>query len=1058
MTAAQIRRARRTNRHRGSALSCSPLAAYPILSLGRGSAAHRAPAGYARFIGRVGALAVALGVGAAVATNFGVPVAHADETADAPSVNEQPAAEQEQNGTPQDEPDNTAPVVQINGEVVGARGGDDPEQDHHGASVPQMNVEAQGVIKREHEENELKSSDLLTEVKADTPPRGAPQNPLPQDGATELPTAPTIPVNTAPSSNPTPPPPPGKDPFTPGNNPFTPVTDKNADTNTSTLRLFDANTGGADLDVGLSMTNFTEDSAPRLFVAAASAAGTPAPAPLVNQPHNAFEALLGTPAALANIAITAVSSFLSSILAPGPTTPAPPVMLFVVLGWVQRELQRTFCNQSPTAVTDSVSTSEDVATTITVLANDTDGDLGAGDVLTVADYTQPTNGAVVLNPNGTFTYTPAADFNGTDTFTYTVSDEASPWHIHGLAGFFGGGGHASSTTVTVTVGAVNDAPDAVDDAVDTDLDTAATGNVLTNDTDIDGDALVVTTTAPMTGTYGTVTIATDGTYTYTPHQSQGIAVGSGGGAFTLSDPAQVTQGTVDDFYSSGTSNYVAIVFTPTTTQTYEFGQTTAPVDTVMALYDGTFDPNSPTTNQITIVDDSDSTDTCGTQGFCPRVSADLTAGQPVIIVISTYSPGDPLGLPQNLYTTGPGIFAGSSDALAAGEIVTDTFTYEVSDGNGGTDTAALTVTVTGVNDAPIITAVDPGSPNPVTGIINGSVTATDVDGDTLTFTVPVTDTTYGSVSINSQTGEFVYTPDVPVPSSIIPGTDFESGTLAGWNVGTQTGTFDPTVDLPNVGGNVGDGVSVSTGSITFSSPARPEDQPPVPAREWVYTPDGHAGVLSPTDAQTFAQAGTALGLTAAQQQAIITTSTSSSGPPQDAAWISKTVHLEAGTTYTMSWNYVSPDYQPFNDGSITTLVYQGGGPAPTVYVNNYEENYAILGYTNTGTGDYSTGSYGGTGWQTSTYRVTQTGDYTLGFAVFNIGDKLYDPILLVDSQGGTTLRDGQLYAPVPPNSPTAPHTVDDTFTVTVSDGNGGTDEVDVTVQVTVIGTPQTLTV
>ena len=444
---------------------------------------------------------MALGVGAAVATNFGVPVAHADETTDAPPANE-PQEEQQQHGTPQDQPDNTAPVVKINGEAVGAgtdagaSGGDDPEQANKGGSVPQMNVEAQGVIKGEHESEELESSDLLIEVEEGTPPQGAPQNPLPLGGTTELPTTPTVPVNTAPPSNPTPPPSPGKDPLTPNNDPFTPGTDKNTD-DTNTLRVFDADTGGADPNVGLSMTNFTEDSAPRLFIAAAAAAGTPAPAPLVDQPDNVFEALLGTPVALANIAITAVSAFLSSILAPGPTTPAPPVMLFVVLGWVQRELQRTFFNQSPTAVTDSVSTSEDVATTITVLANDTDGDLGAGDVLTVTDYTQPTNGAVVLNPNGTFTYTPAADFNGTDTFTYTVSDEASPWHIHGLAGFFGGGGHASSTTVTVTVGAVNDAPDAVDDFADTDEDTAVTGNVLSNDTDIDGDPLVVTTTASM---------------------------------------------------------------------------------------------------------------------------------------------------------------------------------------------------------------------------------------------------------------------------------------------------------------------------------------------------------------------------------------------------------------------------------------------------------------------------------------------------------------------------------------------------------------------------------
>lgn len=173
----------------------------------------------------------------------------------------------------------------------------------------------------------------------------------------------------------------------------------------------------------------------------------------------------------------------------------------------------------------------------------------------------------------------------------------------------------------------------------------------------------------------------------------------------------------------------------------------------------------------------------------------------------------------------------------------------------------------------------------------------------------------------------------------------------------------------------------------------------------------------------------------------------------DAAWISKVVHLEAGTVYTMSWNYVGTDYEPYNDGSITTLVSQSD-PGTTVYVNGYESNYAVLGFTNTGTGDYSTGSYASTGWQTSTYQVTETGDYLLGFAVFNLGDELWDPVLLVDSEPGTTTKDGQTYAPVPPNSPTAPQTVDDTFTVTVDDGNNGTDSVNVTVQVTVLGVPQ----
>ncbi len=79
--------------------------------------------------------------------------------------------------------------------------------------------------------------------------------------------------------------------------------------------------------------------------------------------------------------------------------------------------------------------------------------------------------------------------------------------------------------------------------------------------------------------------------------------------------------------------------------------------------------------------------------------------------------------------------------------------------------------------------------------------------------------------------------------------------------------------------------------------------------------------------------------------------------------------METGKVYTMSWNYIGTDYVPFNDGSITSLVYQGAGSSPSVTVNNQLQNYALLGFTNPGTGDYSTGSFGSTGWQYSTYQV-----------------------------------------------------------------------------------------
>src|SRR5947209_13638788 len=153
-------------------------------------------------------------------------------------------------------------------------------------------------------------------------------------------------------------------------------------------------------------------------------------------------------------------------------------------------------NDAPVARDDVAATDEDTAATVNVLANDSDVD---GDALTVTAVTQGAHGAVTVNADGTLTYAPAADFNGGDSFTYTVSD--------------GHGGFATAT-VRITVRPVNDAPVARDDAATTDEDTAITLNVLANDTDVDGDSL--TLSGVTQGGHGSVGVNPDGSLTYTP--------------------------------------------------------------------------------------------------------------------------------------------------------------------------------------------------------------------------------------------------------------------------------------------------------------------------------------------------------------------------------------------------------------------------------------------------------------------------------------------------------------------------------------------------------------
>jgi PKD repeat protein len=129
-------------------------------------------------------------------------------------------------------------------------------------------------------------------------------------------------------------------------------------------------------------------------------------------------------------------------------------------------------NNAPIAADDSATTDEDIAATINVLANDSDVD---GDTLTVDSVTQGSNGTVTANGNDV-TYTPAVNFNGSDSFSYTVSD---------------GNGGTDTATVSVTINAVNDAPIAADDSATTDEDVAKTIDVLANDTDIDSVSLTV---------------------------------------------------------------------------------------------------------------------------------------------------------------------------------------------------------------------------------------------------------------------------------------------------------------------------------------------------------------------------------------------------------------------------------------------------------------------------------------------------------------------------------------------------------------------------------------
>ena len=369
-------------------------------------------------------------------------------------------------------------------------------------------------------------------------------------------------------------------------------------------------------------------------------------------------------------------------------------------------------NQAPVASDDASSTDADTAVTIAVLANDSDPD---GDPLTVSAVTASGNGSCRINGDGTLTYTPAAGFAGTDAFTYAVSD---------------GNGGSDSATVTVTVSGVNGAPVANDDSATTDADTAVTIDVVANDSDPDGDPLTVA--ALTQGNNGAVAIAGGG-LSYTPN---GGFTGTDSFRYTVSDGNGGSDGaTVTVTVSGGAVNGAPVA---------NDDSATTDADTAVTI-DVVANDSDPDGDPLTV-----SSVTQGANG------AVAIAGGGV-----SYTPN--------------GGFAG-----------TDSFRYTVTDGQGGSAGATVTVTVSGtVNGAPVANddSATTGADTAVT--IDVVANDSDPDGDPLTVS-SVTQGANGAVAIAG--GGVSYT-----PNGGFAGTDSFSYTVTDGQGGSAGATVTVTV-------------------------------------------------------------------------------------------------------------------------------------------------------------------------------------------------------------------------------------------------------------------------
>ena len=210
----------------------------------------------------------------------------------------------------------------------------------------------------------------------------------------------------------------------------------------------------------------------------------------------------------------------------------------------------------PMAVADAYAIDEDSTLVIDasgVLANDSDAD---GDSLVANLVTGPQHGVVTLNADGSFVYTPEANFTGIDGFSYLAND---------------GTLESDAANVTIDVQAVADAPVAVNDVYAIDEDTTLVidaSGVLANDSDADGDSLVANlVTGPQ---HGVVTLNADGSFSYTPDANfagvDGFSYLATDGTLD-SDAASVTievrdvidePVTRDDFYNVGEDDVLVV--------------------------------------------------------------------------------------------------------------------------------------------------------------------------------------------------------------------------------------------------------------------------------------------------------------------------------------------------------------------------------------------------------------------------------------------------------------------------------------------------------------------
>jgi VCBS repeat-containing protein len=451
----------------------------------------------------------------------------------------------------------------------------------------------------------------------------------------------------------------------------------------------------------------------------------------------------------------------------------------------------TAVNDAPTVVGDAYTTNEDVAlnrnqAATALLANDSDVE---GDAFTAISVTQPSHGSVsMFDPDGTFRYTPNANYNGTDTFTYRATDGTT---------------QSAPATVTITVNPVNDIPVAVGDAYTTPEDVqliVSAPGVLTNDSDVDGQALTATVvTQP---SHGTLSLSTTGGFTYTPAANY-----NGADSFTY----RANDGTANSNTVTVSLTITAVSDAPTATDdTGTTNEDTPLVVGAPGVLSNDSDPEGlgltasvvgqPAHGTLTLNANGGYTYTPtsnynGSDSFTYRANSASTPSNTATVSLTITAVNDPpvagadtgtINEDTSLVVAAPGVLSNDTDvdsvALTAGVVVgpahgtltlnanggytytptanysgADSFTYRASDGSALSNTVTVTLTVTPINDPPVAVA-DTRTTNEDTVLSGATVLGNDSDPDSGTITAVLDSQPARGTLVLNANGTFTYTP------------------------------------------------------------------------------------------------------------------------------------------------------------------------------------------------------------------------------------------------------------------------------------------------------------